>query len=157
MKLKVKVQDQYYEVDILDLNTRPVIAIVDGVEFEVWPQESASLPTAQLSDQKPVTATAGAATPTAAASPSPVTSTPLAAAATMLRAPIPGVVVAIKVHPGDAVSIGQELLVLEAMKMRNTIRSPRDGQIATVHVSNGQTVNHNDPLVEFAELGQGNE
>ena len=56
MKLKVKVQDQYYEVDILDLNTRPVIAIVDGVEFEVWPQESASLPTAQLTDQKPAAA-----------------------------------------------------------------------------------------------------
>lgn len=157
MKLKVKVQDQYYEVDILDLNTRPVIAIVDGVEFEVWPQESASLPTAQLSDQKPAAAKAGTAAATTSASPSPVTSTPLAAAATMLRAPIPGVVVAIKVHPGDAVSTGQELLVLEAMKMRNTIRSPRDGQIATVHVSNGQTVNHNDPLVEFAELGQGNE
>ncbi|MFO7624058.1 MAG: biotin/lipoyl-containing protein [Anaerolineales bacterium] len=157
MKLKVKVQDQYYEVDILDLNTRPVIAIVDGVEFEVWPQESASLPTAQLSEQKPVAAKSGAAAATAAASPSPVTSTPLAAAATMLRAPIPGVVVAIKVHPGDQVRNGQELLVLEAMKMRNTIRSPRDGQIATVHISNGQTVNHNDPLVEFAELGQGNE
>lgn len=157
MKLKVKVQDQYYEVDILDLNTRPVIAIVDGVEFEVWPQEVASFPTAQLTDQKPATATPGAAIPTASASPSPVTSTPLAAAATMLRAPIPGVVVAIKVHPGDEVSIGQELLVLEAMKMRNTIRSPRDGHISAVHVSNGQTVNHNDPLVEFAELGQSND
>lgn len=157
MKLKVKVQDQYYEVDILDLNTRPVIAIVDGVEFEVWPQEAASLATAQLTDQKPAAAGATPAqvAPTAAASPSPVISTPLAASASMLRAPIPGVVVAIKVHPGDQVTTGQELLVLEAMKMRNAIRSPRDGQIAAVHAANGQTVNHNDPLIEFAEPGQG--
>jgi biotin carboxyl carrier protein len=71
-----------------------------------------------------------------------------------LRAPIPGVVVAVKVHPGDAVTLGQELLVLEAMKMRNAIRSSRDGQISVVHVSTGQTVNHNDPLIEFAEPGQ---
>jgi biotin carboxyl carrier protein len=71
-----------------------------------------------------------------------------------MSAPIPGVVVAVKVHVGDMVSVGQELLILEAMKMRNTIRSPRDGQIAVVHVANGQTVNHNDPLIEFAELAQ---
>lgn len=154
MKVKVKVQDQYYEVDILDLNTRPVIAIVDGVEFEIWPQDSTSLPTAQLTSQLPAVGPDAQSVPVATTS---LPSNSIAAAASILRAPIPGVVVAIKVNPGEEVSNGQELLVLEAMKMRNTIRSPRAGQIAAVHVSNGQTVNHNDPLVEFAELGQSND
>lgn len=151
MKVKVKVQDQYYEVEILDLHSRPVIAIVDGTEFEIWPQDAGSLPTAQLSTaERPATAGTAVSTPApyipAASAPSMATNT--------LRAPIPGVVVAIKVHPGDNVTTGQELLVLEAMKMRNAIRSPRDGQIASVQVATGQTVNHNDPLIEFAEPGQ---
>lgn len=152
MKVKVKVQDQYYEVEILDLHSRPVIAIVDGTEFEIWPQDAGSLPTAQLStSERPATAGTVASAPApyipAASAPAMATNT--------LRAPIPGVVVAIKVHPGDSVTTGQELLVLEAMKMRNAIRSPRDGQVVKVHATVGQTVNHNDPLVEFAETGSG--
>jgi biotin carboxyl carrier protein len=152
MKVKVKVQDQYYEVEILDINTRPVRAIVDGVEFEVWPQDISSMATAQLSAPSP----AGPAGSTSAvvSTPRVAAPSPLAAASNLMSAPIPGVVVAVKVHVGDMVSVGQELLILEAMKMRNTIRSPRDGQIAVVHVANGQTVNHNDPLIEFAELAQ---
>lgn len=151
MKVKVKVQDQYYEVEILDLHSRPVIAIVDGTEFEIWPQDAGSLPTAQLSkaERPAITGTAVSAP----APQSPIASAPALASKT-LSAPIPGVVVAIKVHPGDKVTTGQELLVLEAMKMRNAIRSPRDAQIASVHVVTGQTVNHNDPLIEFAEPGQ---
>lgn len=151
MKVKVKVQDQYYEVEILDLNSRPVVAIVDGIEFEVWPQNVASSPAAQELTQKTASTSAspGASRPTHAPAPLPT-----AFMSNALRAPIPGVVVAVKVKPGDNVTTGQELLVLEAMKMRNTIRSSRDGQIFAVHITNGQTVNHNDLLIEFAEPGQ---
>jgi biotin carboxyl carrier protein len=64
-------------------------------------------------------------------------------------APIPGVIISIQVKQGDEVSLGQELCVLEAMKMKNTIRSPRAGVIASVNVSSGETVKHHDVLVEF--------
>lgn len=153
MKIKIKVQDQYYEVEILDLNSRPVIAIVDGTEFEVWPQQDENIhPMAQLSgDKSPAASQSAPVGAPASHAPEPSLA---ALSSNILRAPIPGVVAAIKVHPGETVTIGQELLVIEAMKMRNAIRSPRHGQIALVHVSTGQTVNHNDPLIEFSEPGQ---
>ncbi len=148
MKVKVKVEDHYYEVDILDLRTRPVIAIVDGQEFEVWPEDASALPTAQLSNSgiAEESKTAPAAAPVSA---KPVA--PSASSAKVLNAPIPGVVVAIKVKPGDEVTNGQELLVLEAMKMRNAIRSARAGKIVAVHVTTGQTVNHGEPLLEYSD------
>jgi glutaconyl-CoA/methylmalonyl-CoA decarboxylase subunit gamma len=54
------------------------------------------------------------------------------------------------VSPGDEVEVGGELCILEAMKMKNAIRATRAGQIAAVHVSTGQHVKHNDPLVEYS-------
>jgi biotin carboxyl carrier protein len=64
-------------------------------------------------------------------------------------APLPGVIVAVSVQPGAEVSLGQELCVLEAMKMKNAIRAPRAGRIVSVHVAVGQTVKHRDVLVEY--------
>jgi biotin carboxyl carrier protein len=46
---------------------------------------------------------------------------------------------------------GQELCVLEAMKMKNTIRASRDGEISKVHITVGQHVKHHDILVEYAD------
>jgi biotin carboxyl carrier protein len=67
-----------------------------------------------------------------------------------VKAPIPGVITAILVQPGAEVSVGQELCKLEAMKMNNSIRSSRVGKIASINVSIGQHVKHNDVLIEFA-------
>jgi biotin carboxyl carrier protein len=69
----------------------------------------------------------------------------------VVRAPIPGVIVSISVQPGSEVSTGQELCVLEAMKMKNTIRSTRSGKIASVSMQIGQHVKHHDVLMEYAE------
>jgi biotin carboxyl carrier protein len=60
------------------------------------------------------------------------------------------VIVSIAVQQEDEVSAGQELLVLEAMKMKNSIRANRAGKIAAIGVSVGQHVQHNQVLVEFA-------
>jgi biotin carboxyl carrier protein len=57
-----------------------------------------------------------------------------------VRAIIPGRVAAVAVAPGDAVSNGQGLLVVEAMKMQNELRAPRAGTVARVAVVAGQTV-----------------
>jgi len=66
---------------------------------------------------------------------------------TEVRAIIPGRVVSVAVAAGDAVAIGQRLLAVEAMKMENELRAPRDGTIERVAVSIGQTVELGDPLV----------
>ncbi len=64
-----------------------------------------------------------------------------------LRAIIPGRVVSVDVAEGDAVEAGQRVLVIEAMKMQNELRSPRAGTIARLAVGAGQTVELGDLLV----------
>ncbi len=67
-----------------------------------------------------------------------------------LAAPMPGVVLEVNVKPGDNVVRGQQIAILEAMKMQNSIKSPRAGTIAEVCVAAGQAVGHGDALVRFA-------
>jgi biotin carboxyl carrier protein len=64
-----------------------------------------------------------------------------------LRAIIPGRVVSVDVADGDAVEAGQRVLVLEAMKMQNELRSPRTGTISRLVVGAGQTVELGDVLL----------
>ena len=61
-------------------------------------------------------------------------------------APMPGKVVRVLVQEGDTVEAGQGLLVVEAMKMQNEIRSPKSGTIERLHVKEGQLVNSGDAL-----------
>jgi biotin carboxyl carrier protein len=66
---------------------------------------------------------------------------------TEVRAIIPGVVVSVTVASGDPVTSGQQLLVVEAMKMQNELRSPRDGVIGRVAVGERQTIEVGDLLL----------
>lgn len=70
-----------------------------------------------------------------------------------LKAPMPGAIVEVKVAPGDQVKFGQHLCTLEAMKMKNAIRSPRDGVVVSVEVNEGQMVTHGQILVTFQVEG----
>jgi biotin carboxyl carrier protein len=152
MKFKVNVDNRTFEVEVGDLYARPITVLVDGEAFEVWPEES------MLAALSPAAAPA----PTAAAAPRPGTGAlrPVSAKTPavpgrdrtrIVAAPIPGVIVSIAVQPGDSVTAGQELCVLEAMKMKNVIRAARAGEIAVVHVAVGQHVKHQDPLIEYAD------
>ena len=66
---------------------------------------------------------------------------------TVVRAIIPGRVVSVAVTPGETVAAGQRLLAVEAMKMENELRAPRDGLVERVEVSVGDTVELGDSLV----------
>jgi biotin carboxyl carrier protein len=63
-----------------------------------------------------------------------------AAGRAVLKAPMPGKVVKLLVKPGDEVAEGQGVVLIEAMKMENELRSPKSGRIASVAVVEGQTV-----------------
>jgi biotin carboxyl carrier protein len=69
-----------------------------------------------------------------------------AAAAGQVRAPMPGLVVAIQAEPGTAVAAGQPLIIMEAMKMQMEIRAPQAGVVREVRVVPGQDVAGNDVL-----------
>lgn len=64
-----------------------------------------------------------------------------------IKSPMPGLVVEVNVQAGDAVKAGQRLLVLEAMKMENEIRSFADGTVKAVHVQKGYKVELGQTLV----------
>ncbi|WP_421913802.1 acetyl/propionyl/methylcrotonyl-CoA carboxylase subunit alpha [Mesorhizobium sp.] len=73
-----------------------------------------------------------------------------AAASGSLRAPMPGLVKLVRVAAGEAVTKGQPLLILEAMKMEHTIAAPHDGVVAEI-ASEGAQVTDGTVLVRFAE------
>lgn len=72
-------------------------------------------------------------------------------AAGELTAPMPGQVRAVNVSEGDAVTKGQTLLVLEAMKMEIRIHAPQDGVVKKLFVQQGQTVEREQILIEIEE------
>jgi biotin carboxyl carrier protein len=146
----VKVAGRLFEVEIADLNTRPIVAFVDGEAIEVFPEdEEQTQPAARASISSGSKAEKPVLKSKRERPAAPETQSNGDSSARSVLAPIPGVIISILVKPGDEVSPSQELCVLEAMKMKNPIRSPRAGVIASVNVAPGQTVKHHDVLVEF--------
>ena len=68
----------------------------------------------------------------------------------LVRSPMPGLIVAVAVAAGQDVKLGQELCVLEAMKMENVLRAERDGVIGEVRVQPRDTVAADQILLTFA-------
>lgn len=68
-----------------------------------------------------------------------------------LTAPMPGKILSVEVNRGDLVSRGQTLVILEAMKMKNAIKSPYDGVVMEILVQAEQTVAYGDLLVQLGE------
>lgn len=66
-----------------------------------------------------------------------------------VKAPIPGLVTRVVVAVGDIVQVGQPLLILEAMKMENEIRSPTSGTVVSLHVQPGQSVMRSEVMAEI--------
>lgn len=143
MKIHVKIQDNTYEVVIDDLNTRPIRASVDGDTFEVWPEEIALPSNSQL-------APAESSTPLKQVS-IKAPSVQSGSASNEISAPIPGVIIDILVKTGDKVKHGQELCILEAMKMKNSIRASKDGIISEILISCGDQVKHGQILIRFKD------
>lgn len=134
MKVTVKIDGHTYDVEIEDINKRPIVAIVDGERFEIQPEtELAASPSPEAAPVK-----------TKEASAQPVSGN-------ALLAPLPGTVTEVFVLPGARVEAGQPVCVIEAMKMKNTIRADRSGTVASVSVSPGQSVKHKQALVEFED------
>ena len=144
MKYKLNVNNQTYEVEIENINARPIVVTVDGQRFEVMPENG---------NQPQVGSEAGTKVES-----KPLMQSPVQAAANpspnghhSLTAPLPGTVIEMFVKPGEKVEAGQVVLIIEAMKMKNSIRSIYSGTVDKVLVSQGQSVAHKQALIDFAE------
>jgi biotin carboxyl carrier protein len=147
MLYAVRIGDQTYSVEINDLDSRPVVVSVDGEKMDVWPEEKSSTPA-----MEPVKTFSG----TEQTAPMPETRVPAtsgqqAALGNGILAPIPGVIVEIVVKAGQSVNRGDELCVLEAMKMKNSIKAGRNGTIGKILVAVGDQVRHGQVLMEYTD------
>ena len=88
---------------------------------------------------------------TPAASPAPRKPAGGAGGKGALTAPMPGVILEVNVKAGDRLERGQQVAILDAMKMHNVIGAPRAGIVAEVFVSAGQNVDHGDAIISFQE------
>lgn len=68
---------------------------------------------------------------------------------TKIIAPIPGVILSININVGDKINVGDTLLVLEAMKMENSITSEKSGTVTAINVKVGQQVLQSDVMIEL--------
>jgi biotin carboxyl carrier protein len=144
MKISVKINDTFYDVEVGDVNARPIHATLNGESFEVWPKD-AEVETVAPAVVKPVETRSAPVVPSAQA---PQSSGNVSKA---IAAPIPGVIISISAKIGENISIGQEVCILEAMKMKNSIKATRAGKISAVKINAGDHVQHGQILFEFAD------
>ncbi len=72
-----------------------------------------------------------------------------------VKAPMPGMVVKLDVSVGDVVEVGQGVVVVEAMKMENELRSKSAGVVAAIHIRSGEAVEKDQILIEFSSPQDG--
>ncbi len=142
--IRVKVADRWFTVEVPDPHASPVTAIVDGEEIEVR-LEDVVVEEVQPESIAPPPPPAPVApqpdpTPAVGAGPAPTK---------VFSSPMPGVILSVAVSVGDEVVTGDEVCVLEAMKMQQMLRADWSGIVRAVHVEAGQQVLDGDPIVEL--------
>ncbi len=146
---QLRVNDREYQVEIADMNVRPIRVLVDGEAFEVWPGENTS---AKLIEETPPVQSTRPVTepmPRASVVPAPPGTVAPSGSGRVVKSPLPGVVIAVHVQAGDEIAAGQPMCIVEAMKMNNVIRASQAGKVAALRVAVGQHVKHHDVLVEL--------
>ena len=135
---KYKINGNLYNVVIGDIEDNIAHVEVNGTHYTV---EMEKKPKAEVAP-KPVVRPA--AKPAAAAAP---VVKPAAAAKSGVKSPLPGVILDIKCNVGDEVKKGQTIIILEAMKMENSINADKDGKVTAINVSKGESVLEGTDLV----------
>jgi pyruvate carboxylase subunit B len=133
----VFVDDAYFEVGVEEVGGAPVVRYAQPLAA---PASPAAAPAAPASAPAPAAPAAPAAAKAPAAAPA------AAVEGTPLTAPMPGMIVSVAKKEGDAVSEGETVVVLEAMKMENALSAPAGGTIKAVNVASGDSVAKGDVL-----------
>jgi biotin carboxyl carrier protein len=140
-----RIGNQVHAIDFVSISNQPVYSlIIDGKSFEayVYPEESGwqvllagrQYPIQVVDEREKRLGTVGEGSPGSRAE-------------FLLKAPMPGLVVAVPVKEGQPVEKGQILLILESMKMQNELRSPRSGSVSRLRVKAGDSVEQKQLLL----------
>ncbi len=150
---KFAIDGEDFEVQVGSRRGTQVEVTVNGKSYEVELKSEAAA--AGLRSSPPpapggaVAVSAPVAAPVPTAAPAAAAAAPTGGAGSVL-APMAGLVLSVKVQVGAQVAVGDELLVLEAMKMENAITAASAGSVKSIAVQPQQTVNQGDLLVEIA-------
>lgn len=144
-KYQYTIQGVDYNVEINEVEGSLAKVNVNGIDFDVELKQPISVgkQIKKVKVEKPVAAPVTAAAPGAAPAPAPVE----AGSGAKVLAPLPGTVTEVCVKVGDAVAMGDTVVVLEAMKMQNNIEAENAGTVTSVLVSKGDTVMEGAPLI----------
>ena len=139
---KYKINGNLYNVVIGDMEENIVHVEVNGTHYTVETEKKVKA----AATPKPVVRPA--ARPAAAPAAAPAAPKPAAGGAKSgVKSPLPGVILDIKVKEGEEVKKGQTLIILEAMKMENSINADKDGKVTSICVSKGESVLEGTDLV----------
>jgi biotin carboxyl carrier protein len=138
-KHKFAINDKEYDVEVGARQGRRVQVSVNGKPYDVELRTSA----VATPIERPRSKSMAAPAPSSAAQPA------ASAGDGAVLAPMAGLVLSISVRVGDQVNAGDDLLMLEAMKMENAITAHRSGTISRIAVDAQQVVNQGDVLVEI--------
>ena len=142
--LRVKVNDQWYTVEAVDVDSEPAVVLVDGERVEVSLERAADpVPAHRRSPRR----TASPSQPRRPPAPAPAAAP--SAGGRAFTSPMPGIVLSLAVGVGDQVTTGDDICVLEAMKMQQTLKADWSGVVSAVHVIPGQQVQDGDAIVEL--------
>ena len=152
-RYKLGVDERTFEIDVQELGADRFQVVVGDASYEVTLGGTENLPEATITPGYQPGAVGTAAPPPRARAAPPAGAMPRAApqpaGADALNSPMPGVILELHVKAGDTVQRGQQIAVLDAMKMHNFIGAPRAGVIAEVCVAPGQAIGHGEPIVRF--------
>lgn len=141
-KFQFTIRGNKYDVELLNLEDNIAQVDVNGTTYEVEiHQEVKTTKTPKLVRQPAV--------PTGESDKAKTSKPSDRKGVGLIKAPLPGTILQIKVKIGDAVKVGSELLIMEAMKMENSIKADKEGKIINISVKPGDTVLEGDPLIEI--------
>jgi len=149
------INEKEYRAEVSEINAEYALIQVNGKEFRVDLQQlalSKLMPVASAVETR--TAAAQAAQAAIGVVPGP-TAQPSAAAASgeassLVKAPLPGLIIDVKVREGEKVKAGQNIVVMEAMKMENQIQATTDGTVKKIFIKKGDNVAEGNALIEIA-------
>lgn len=143
-KYQYKVQGVDYDVEIESVEGNIAKVNVNGISFEVELKQPINAKPISKPHVKPAAAPAAAAPVAAPAQQAPAKAV---GSGTKVPAPLPGTITEVKVKEGDTVKAGDTVVVLEAMKMQNSIEAECSGTVTSVIVKPGDTVMEGDALI----------
>lgn len=129
-RLLFRTGTKLYKIDNIEVNERNVSFSINGTYFETTVKDEQDLLLEKLGFHAGTAASAGS-----------------------LNAPMPGKILELLIADGESVEEGQPVLILEAMKMENELKSPSNGVVSKLHIQQGDNVEKNQLLIDIEPSG----